>query len=516
MIHSLVSRRYFGITILSVLGSLFVAVGAQGGDGLVATGWNNHGQLGDGTMSDRTSGVGIRGDVSSVASGFVHSLFITSDGSLWTMGWNFYGQLGDGTAGFGTDKSTPVMIKTFVEEVAAGEGHSLFIDIEKVLWGMGLNSSGQLGVESSDPKPTPVPISSGVKGVAAGANHSLFIKQDGTLWGMGYNANGRLGDGTKVNRSTPVLIYPNPAFEHNSESRVVALAGGANHSLFVTTEGTLMGMGWAAEGQLGLGDDVVTEQTEPLVIVAEGVQDVSAGLAHSLFLMSDGTLMGMGDNTRGMLGQEVVPNPDFFDTDFRYLPVEIDTNVTEISAGCEHSLYLKSNGTLMAMGWNSRGQLGDGTTTDRHEPIVVNPNVSAIAGGERHSLYLVSEPSVEGILGGADHPVDGLADWWASPWFGFFNTTLAPWIFHDRHGFLYLSPGSDTGSMFFYDIEMQTWWYTNTVIYPYLYIFDPTADMSGDDLENDWVFYFDEDGDTRYFAPVTGPLVGRFLEFGKN
>jgi len=276
-----------------------------------------------------------------------------------------------------------------------------------------------------------------------------------------------------------------------------------------------MGMGWAAEGQLGLGGVNLPEQLEPQVIVTEGVQDVSAGLAHSLFLMSDGTLMGMGDNNRGMLGKEVNPLPPL-NLDFRYSPVTITTGVKELSAGSEHSLFVTSDGTLMAMGWNNAGQLGDGTTTDRHTPVVVNPDVSKIAGGERHSLYLLSEASTEDILGGAGSPVDGLADWWFSPWFGFFNTTLAPWIFHDRHGFLYISPGSDTGSMFFFDIEMDAWWFTNTDSYPYLYVFDPVADLSGDDLASDWVFYFDEPGDTRYFAPVTGPLLGRILDFGRN
>ena len=46
----------------------------------------------------------------------------------------------------------------------------------------------------------------GVTALAAGANHSLFLKTDGTLWGMGYNSSGQLGDGTTNNQGKPVKI----------------------------------------------------------------------------------------------------------------------------------------------------------------------------------------------------------------------------------------------------------------------------------------------------------------------
>ncbi len=40
-------------------------------------------------------------------------------------------------------------------------------------------------------------------------------------------------------------------------------------------------------------------------------------------------------------------------------------NAVAISAGTYHSLALKAEGTVWAWGWNSNGQLGDNTTTDR-------------------------------------------------------------------------------------------------------------------------------------------------------
>ena len=65
--------------------------------------------------------------------------------------------------------------------------------------------------------------------------------------------------------------------------------------------------------------------------------------------------------------------------------------MTKVAAGNQHSLFLKSDGSLRAMGWNQFGQLGDGTynyNTNRPEQIVVNPSYNQI------SIQLLSEGNV--------------------------------------------------------------------------------------------------------------------------
>jgi len=69
--------------------------------------------------------------------------------------------------------------------------------------------------------------------------------------------------------------------------------------------------------------------------------------------------------------------------------------VTQIAAGFYHSLFLKSDGSLWAMGFNNDGQLGDGNDIATNQPVlIVSNNVTAIAAGGYHSLFLKSDGSL--------------------------------------------------------------------------------------------------------------------------
>jgi formylglycine-generating enzyme required for sulfatase activity len=81
-------------------------------------------------------------------------------------------------------------------QVSAGDSHTMILMADGTVWGMGKNSSGQLGDGSTSNRLSPVQIPglTGVSHISAGTNHTLFLKTDGTLWGMGTSGSGQLGN----------------------------------------------------------------------------------------------------------------------------------------------------------------------------------------------------------------------------------------------------------------------------------------------------------------------------------
>jgi alpha-tubulin suppressor-like RCC1 family protein len=191
-------------------------------------------------------------------------------------------------------------------------------------------------------------VSSNVVAVACGLWHSLFLKSNGSLWDMGYNAEGELGNGTFNNADRPMQIVSND---------VVAISAGGNHSLFLKTDGSLWAMGWNHDGELGDGTFYTNAPwgtNKPEQIVASNVVAIAGGLQHSLFLKSDGSLWATGGNLYGQLG-------DGTQNTFRNVPEQVVPNgVVAIAAGNYYSLFLKSDGSLWVMGQNQTGGLGDG------------------------------------------------------------------------------------------------------------------------------------------------------------
>ena len=105
-----------------------------------------------------------------------------------------------------------------------------------------------------------------------------------------------------------------------------------------------------------------------------------AVFGHSLFVKRDGTLLTVGANHVGQLGDGTTIN--------RSNPVQIATAVATPAAGALHSLFIKRDDTLWTMGGNASGQLGDGTLNNRSNPVLVATAVAMAAGGGGHSLFV--------------------------------------------------------------------------------------------------------------------------------
>lgn len=328
---------------------------------LLTWGGNTCGQLGDSTITSRSSPGSVSGGGTTwcvVSLKCLSSFGIKSDGTLWSWGTNG-GRLGDGGT---TNRSSPGTTAgggTTWCCVSSGRDHAVGIKTDGTVWVWGANLDGRLGDGTTTARSSPVTTAGGGtnwKNISAGRGHSAGLKTDGTLWTWGFNLYGQLGEGSATNRSSPGTVA-------GGGTTWCAVSAGYDYTAAVKTDGSLWT--WGRNSLYQLGDGTATNRCSPGTINGGGSTwcEVSAGYLHGAALKTDGTLWGWGYNGCGLLGDGTVTT--------RSSPVSVaggGTTWSAVGSGQCHTAAIKTDGTLWTWGRNNFGQLGDGTTTNRCSP----------------------------------------------------------------------------------------------------------------------------------------------------
>lgn len=146
-----------------------------------------------------------------VATGSECTFGLKSDGSLWAWGENGHGQVGDGTT---TDRAEPICVEKGIDWAVVASScweHTMALTSSGQLFAWGRNGSGELGDRTTKDGLTPMDSRQSDLWVAAAAGDgfSLGVKSDGTVWAWGRNFSGQLGDGTDTDRLAPVnVLFP--------------------------------------------------------------------------------------------------------------------------------------------------------------------------------------------------------------------------------------------------------------------------------------------------------------------
>lgn len=265
-----------------------------------------------------------------VEQGFNFTIVLKADGSVWATGANTNGECGIGKTDATINTLTEVKLAdgsplTNIVKISAGYQHALALTADGKVYSWGLNTSGQLGINTNVNSIYAVEMlntegTEAVKDIidiAAGGYHSAVLAKDGKVYSTGYNAHGELGNATNANS----LILTKTEEVYN----IVSLSGGMYYTTMLRGDGTVWTVGYNYYGHLGIN----TTQT--------GSAAASQGVTIARQAMN---------NTRdGAL-----------------------KNVIQISAGGWHTAVLTSNNEVYTWGYGVDGQLGLNSTTNYAYP----------------------------------------------------------------------------------------------------------------------------------------------------
>ena len=225
-----------------------------------------------------------------------HTLFLTSSETLHSCGEGFCGELGLDTVNLCT-RPKLINISDVVDIYSCNNCNFAITKTNKLLaWGK--NEFGLLGDKSHTCTPTEISLPFTLSRLICGYKRLFIMTDDQEIYVYGsLNRYGELGIGEMEPDSTGVIRL----FMSNFDARVVKIACGSNHTLFLTKLGSIYVCGSNNCGQLGMVDmqqcHVPTRLSYNWYFI-----DIACGTHHSMAVTKEGKIFTWGANNRWQLG----------------------------------------------------------------------------------------------------------------------------------------------------------------------------------------------------------------------
>ncbi|KAI0061151.1 RCC1/BLIP-II [Artomyces pyxidatus] len=275
-----------------------------------------------------------------IAAGDSISAAISTEGQLRV--WGSF-RANEGSLGFASGNSHQFIPEVVLagEQCAAlatGNNHLLVLTTQGTIYSWGAGEQGQLGRKIMERRKihgtVPERVVLGARGrravvIGAGNLHSFAVDEAGDVWGWGLNSAGQTGTGINPADADAIVNVPRKVVglsveELGSGARVVEIAGGDLHTLFLTSDGRVFACGRADSCQLGLpeghaalADDATFVATAVHVPFPDDAEDdpvvhVSAGTRFNAAVTQAGALYAWGEGSQGEVGvgdAERAPTP---------------------------------------------------------------------------------------------------------------------------------------------------------------------------------------------------------------
>ncbi|MBK6531849.1 MAG: RCC1 repeat-containing protein [Deltaproteobacteria bacterium] len=337
-------------------------------------GRNSSGQLGGGTAG----GLGLTpravvglGGVAELSLGENFTCARLNDGTVRCWGTNLSGQMGLGTQTGSVITPTMVPGLSGVVSISSGVAHTCAVLSDGTARCWGMNFQGQSGAGAGvDRALSPVMVQglSGAVGISLGSFHSCAWRSDGTARCWGDNSGYDLGDGSSTRRDAAVAVL--------GLDRVASLSSGASFTCARRTDGAVLCWGTNALGQMGDGTLGGAQMTPTVVPGLGAVTEVTARGNHACARRMDASVRCWGSDASGELGDDA--GLSGHRTPEAALGLRAD--VVQVAAGGEHTCARFSDGSAQCWGSGNTGELGDGVTArSRHVPVAVSGLTGAAA-----------------------------------------------------------------------------------------------------------------------------------------
>ncbi len=297
---------------------------------------------------------------SGMTAGVQTSCGVASDGLAYCWGKNLFAQLGDGTI---TDRTTPVAVSggLHFRQLSAGLEATCGVTTDHLAYCWGGNERGEVGDGTTEERRAPAAVAGGhhFSQVETNGDHTCGMSYpDGRAWCWGLNNEGQLGNGTTASRSTPVAVSGGLTFSR--------IATGNQHTCGVTTSHKVYCWGLNTLGQLGDGTTAHGRLTPKLVTGGLAFAWVDAGGFHTCAITTAQRAYCWGTGRNGQRGDGSI-------TLTVRTPRAVFGNhlFTKLSGGDLHTCGITTTNQAWCWGWNADGQVGDGTLIDSKTPHLV-------------------------------------------------------------------------------------------------------------------------------------------------